>query len=159
MIYRPMKPGEETEVCSLITRVFSSFVAPQYSQEGIDEFLRYAEPKAMAARAETNHFILVTELKSSIVGMIEVRDSDHICLFFVEGRLQRHGIARELLRRALEICLRNKASLSKISVNSSPNAVEAYKTLGFQAEGPEQTKNGIRFVPMSLNMEGVEVSD
>jgi len=27
--------------------------------------------------------------------------------------------------------------------------VEAYETLGFQAEAPEQTVNGIRFIPMA----------
>jgi predicted GNAT family N-acyltransferase len=29
---------------------------------------------------------------------------------------------------------------------------EAYAGLGFEAEGPEQTVNGIRFVPMVLNV-------
>ena len=42
LIYRAIKPGEENEVCSLVTRVFKSFVAPRYSQEGVDEFLKYA---------------------------------------------------------------------------------------------------------------------
>ena len=152
LIYRAMKPGEENEVCSLVTRVFKSFVAPQYSQEGIDEFLRYAAaPKAMVTRIQANHFVLVAELNGSIVGMIEVRDSNHISLFFVEGRLQQQGIAKELLRRALEICTRNQAGMAKLTVNSSPNAVGAYQTMGFRFEGPEQTKNGIRFVPMALS--------
>ncbi len=83
--------------------------------------------------------------------MIEVRDSNHISLFFVEGRLQRQGIAKELLRRALEIRIHNQAGMAKLTVNSSPNAVGAYQTMGFKIEGSKQTKNGIRFVPMALS--------
>lgn len=58
---------------------------------------------------------------------------------------------KELLRRALEIRIHNQVGMAKPTVNSSPNAVGAYQTMGFKIEGPEQTKNGIRFVPMALS--------
>jgi hypothetical protein len=42
--------------------------------------------------------------------------------------------------------------LAQVSVNSSPNAVPIYERLGFASWSPEQTVNGIRFVPMLLEL-------
>ena len=146
-----MKAGGEVEVCSLVTRVFNEFVAPLYSPEGIKEFFRYADPALLSSRTRDNHFVLVAELQGQIVGAIEVRNCDHISLFFIDGKSQRKGIGKKLWRKALDTCLANRPDLAKITVHSSPNAVEAYSVFGFQAEGPEQIVNGIRFVPMALN--------
>jgi GNAT superfamily N-acetyltransferase len=153
VIYRAMKAGEEQQVCSLVVRVFTKFVALLYSPEGVQEFLTYAaDPGRLRDRLRANRFVLVAELGGRIVGAIEVRNSDHISLFFIDGDSQRKGIGRELWRRALDACLANRQDLPKITVHSSPNAVEAYQSLGFQPEGPEQTINGIRFVPMALTV-------
>lgn len=151
VIYRAMEPGEEQQVCQLVVRVFTKFVAPLYSPEGVREFLTYAaDPDQLRERLQANRFVLVAELRGRIAGAIEVRNYDHISLFFVDGELQRKGIGKELWRRALDTCLANRRDLTRITVHASPNAVETYKKLGFQTEGPEQTVNGIRFVPMML---------
>ncbi len=96
--------------------------------------------------------MLVAELQGRIVGAIEVRNCDHISLFFIDGESQRKGIGQELWRRALDACLADRPDLARLTVHSSPNAVEAYQSLGFRAEGPEQTVNGIRFVPMAFTV-------
>jgi hypothetical protein len=44
IVYRVMKYGEEDRVFVFVSRVFSEFVAPQYSQEGIGEFMKYIQP-------------------------------------------------------------------------------------------------------------------
>ncbi len=151
IIYRAMKADEEQQVCDLVVRVFTEFVAPLYSPEGVHEFLTYAaDPDQLRERLRANRFVLVAELQGRIAGAIEVRNWDHISLFFIDRKSQRKGIGKDLWRRALDTCLANRPALSKITVHSSPNAVEAYRRLGFRAEGPEQTVNGIRFVPMAL---------
>ena len=152
MEFRPMNPGEENEVCRLVARVFRASVAPHYSQEGIDEFLRYVEPEAMASRTRANHFVLVAEQEGKMVGMVEMRHCDHISLLFVEGDFRRQGVAGGLVRGAIETCIRSQSAVDRVTVNSSPNAVEAYKNMGFQPTGPEQTRNGIRFVPMAFGL-------
>jgi GNAT superfamily N-acetyltransferase len=155
IIYRATKAGEEQQVCDLVVRVFTEFVAPLYSLEGICEFLTYtADPDQLRERLRANRFVLVAELQGRMVGVIEVRDCDHISLFFVDGQSQQKGIGKELWRRALDACLADRPELARITVHSSPNAVEAYKRLGFRTEGPQQTVNGIRFVPMALGVRG-----
>ncbi|MBU1161235.1 MAG: GNAT family N-acetyltransferase, partial [Proteobacteria bacterium] len=69
-----------------------------------------------------------------------------------EGHLQRIHIGRELLRKSLEICKKDNPALTEITVNSLPNAVNIYKKLGFAELEPEKEKNGIRFVPMKLEL-------
>jgi GNAT superfamily N-acetyltransferase len=153
VIYRTMKAGEERQVCNLVVRVFTEHVAPFYSPEGVREFLSYAaDPNQLRERAQAHRFVLVAELQGRIVGIVEVRNCDHISLFFVDAKEQRKGIGKELWRRALDACLAGQPEVARITVHSSPNAVEAYRKLGFRTEGPEQTVNGIRFVPMMLTL-------
>lgn len=152
--YRRMHPGEESAVCDLIARVFEEFVEPGFSPKGVQEFLGYAEPTALAQRAKDNHFVLVAVTEHEIVGMIEVRNHEHVSLFFVDARVHRRGVGREMLLRALNTCRHNRPDLRQVDVNSSLYAVPVYERLGFRPAGPEQVKNGIRFIPMVLELQG-----
>jgi GNAT superfamily N-acetyltransferase len=151
VIYRLMKAGEEQQVCDLVVRVFTEFVAPLYQPSGVDEFLTYAaDPGQLRERLRINRFVLVAETQGQLVGAIEVRNSDHISLLFVESQSQQKGVGKELWRRALDTCLASRPDVARITVHSSPNAVEAYRKLGFLVEGPERIENGIRFTPMAF---------
>jgi GNAT superfamily N-acetyltransferase len=155
--YRFMEPGEETWVCDLVIRVFNEFIAHQYSQEGVREFLKYVQPEWLLHRSQKNHFVLLATMQDKIVGMIEMRNNRHVSLFFVDKRFQQRGIGRELLQRSLEICkleisLKRSPELQEVSVNSSPNAIQIYERMGFRQKGSEQVKNGIRFTQMVLEL-------
>jgi GNAT superfamily N-acetyltransferase len=152
IVYRDMKRGEEGLVFTFVSGVFNEFVAPQYSQEGVEEFMKYIQPEELSSRTQGNHFSLIAELDSEIVGVIEIRNYSHVALLFVDSRFQRKGVGRELLRKAMEICRRNELSLSQVTVNASPNSVTAYERMGFKPTDAEQCVNGIRFVPMALRL-------
>ena len=147
-----MKAGEEQEVCALVIRVFNEFVALQYSEKGIQEFLKYVEPYRLSESCKKDDFVQLAISEGIIVGMIELVNNSHISLFYTEGDYQGIGIGRELLRKAMGICLRNDPLLTGITVNSSPNAVNIYQKLGFHMVEPEQIKSGIIFVPMRLEI-------
>jgi hypothetical protein len=57
-----------------------------------------------------------------------------------------------LLKRAYEECLRRDPELDEVAVYSAPNAVAAYEKFGYRAKGPEQVVDGIRYVPMALQL-------
>lgn len=151
-----MKQGDEKQVFTFIKGVFNQFVAPDFSQEGIEEFMKYIQPDALITHLKSNHFALIAALGSKIIGIIAVRDYNHVALFFVDSRYQRKGIGKELFRKALEVCNRNMVKTSQITVNASPNSIAAYKKLNFEPTGKEQCVNGIRFVPMSLRLPQVD---
>jgi predicted GNAT family N-acyltransferase len=150
--YRLMIPGEEETVINIVSEVFNEFVAPQYSEDGITEFYKYANTEALAERSKANHFTVITAHNNKPVAIIEVRNNNHVSFFFNKAKFQRKGIGKHLLKYAIGICLKNNPEIQKITVNSSPNATKAYEKMGFKADGEEQCINGIKFVPMSLNL-------
>jgi len=151
-----MKPGEEKRVCRLVRQVFNDFVAPLYAQEGVEEFLRYADPDLMAKRAQSNHLVLIAEANAELIGAIEIRNFNHISLLFVARERQRQGIGGQLLKEVITIARRYEPDLSEMEVHSSPNAVDAYERLGFQAVGSEKLEHGICFIPMRMRINNVE---
>lgn len=147
VIYRKMRDSDENQVFDLVKAGFDEYVLADVAEEGEKEFYRAA--REMVYNKPTGHFIIIAESKTRIVGMINVRNNNHICLFFVAKEFQRKGIGRGLLERAIEVCIARDSNAREIDVNSSLFAVESYKKLGFSQTKPEQIVNGIRFVPMT----------
>ena len=150
--YRRIKEGYVNQVFSFIEAVFNQFVAPEFSQEGVDEFMRYIQPDTLASHLGENYFGLLATAGETIIGTIVMRDYEHVALFFVDSQHQRKGVGKELLSRALEHCRNFGVNNSQIKVNSSPNSVNAYKKLNFEPTDKEQCVNGIRFVPMAMHL-------
>ena len=148
-----MEQGDENQVFTFIADVFNQFVAPEFSQVGIEEFMKYIQPDALINHLKSNHFGLIAALRSKIIGVIVVRNYNHIALFFVDSRYQRMGIGRELFHKALKICDRREEKASQVTVNASPNSINAYKKLNFEPTDREQCVNGIRFIPMALSFQ------
>jgi GNAT superfamily N-acetyltransferase len=149
-----MKPGEEEEVCSLVSRAFDRFVAPDFTPDGVKEFYEYANPMAMSRRREAGDRILVAEKQGQILGMIELRGPDHIAMFFVDEPGQ--GVGRALVERALEVCREANPELQIVTVHASLYAIPIYRRLGFEAQGHEHRENGIAYLPMCFRWEGAD---
>ena len=90
--------------------------------------------------------MLVAEEAGRIVGMLELRCSDHIAMLFVEARGQ--GMGGKLVEQGLAICRESDPGVEEVRVHSSRYAVPIYRALGFEAEGPERTEHGITYLPM-----------
>lgn len=147
--YRGMKPGEAEETFAVLRRGFDAFVRDDFRPEGVAEFYRAARDRVF--HDPPDHVILVAESDGRIVGMIDVKESNHISLFFVEPARMGRGIGRGLLAHAVALCRREDPGLREIDVNSSPWAVPVYARLGFRPTGPEQEQNGIRYTRMVKN--------
>lgn len=122
----------------LAWEVFLEFEAPDYSQEGIDEFRHFLLDKKALDKLR---FFGVCQ-GTSLLGILAMRQT-HISLLFVKREFHRKGIAKLLFQAVLK-----QIKSDTITVNSSPYAVEIYQKLGFHPVGPEQTTNGIRYTPM-----------
>ncbi len=142
--YRKICTGEEDKVFGLVQAGFEEYVLSSLTEEGSREFFRAA--REMIYGKPKGHVIMVAESTDGILGMLDIRNYDHICLFFVARDFQGRGIGRGLLDRATADCLENNAK--RLDVNSSLFAAPIYEKLGFIQSKPEQLLNGIRFVPM-----------
>jgi GNAT superfamily N-acetyltransferase len=146
ILYREMRDSEKNQVFALVKSGFDKFVLSDVTEEGAKEFFRAA--REMIYNMPVAHFILVAEARDGLAGMIDVRNNNHICLFFVAEAFQRQGVGRGLLEQAIAACIRNDPNVVEIDVHSSLFAVQAYPRLGFIQSKPQQIVNGIRFVPM-----------
>jgi ribosomal protein S18 acetylase RimI-like enzyme len=151
MEYRELKPDNLAEISSLIWIVFSEYVVPGYSQEGIDTFRKFIQPEELNILLESGRFFISGCFdEDKLVGVIAMRDYNHVSLLFVDKAYHGKGIAKALFSEALKRCVQEKSEIDEITVNSSPYAVEIYKKLGFEVTGEQTTKDGITFVPMKM---------
>ena len=76
-----------------------------------------------------------------------IRDS--ISLLFVDGAHHKKGIGTKLVDEVRNYIL-SEIGGSRLTVHSSPFAVDFYHKLGFRDLAPEQEADGIRFTPMEF---------
>jgi len=150
ILYRPMNPGEEVEVVNLVARSFNEFIAPDFPDEGIEEFFNYANPRSLKKRSDGSHFVLVAEAEGAIAGMIEIREMRHVSMLFVDKAYHRRGIAKELLSAALDRIKSESRPPKKVTVHSSRFAVPFYESLGFVRTEDEKIIHGVIHIPMAL---------
>jgi len=156
IIYAPMQKGEEEAVMEVVHSTFDAFVAPAYSAEGIAAFRAFAHEDALKERCQNGDFVFTARNEEGLVGILEMRECQHVALFFVHGAFQGRGIGRDLLALSVEECRKRNSRVEEITVNASPNAVEAYRKMGFLPQKEEQQLHGIRFVPMVLRLQDQE---
>lgn len=154
--YREMKFGEEEQVNAVITEVFNKYIAQYYTKEGLERFYDYISIDNINKRIKRSSFILVACENEKVIGVIEIRDDNHISQLFVMTDYHKRGIANNLVMLALAKARKNNIFIRFVGVNASPYAVNFYKKLGFVAISPEILKCGARFTPMRLAMEYID---
>ena len=139
MEIRKIKDEEMPMALDLTWRTFLEFEAPDYTEEGIEEFRKSIYDKEwLAARDFLGAFD-----NEKLLGLIATKNYNHIALFFVDGKYHKQGIGRSLFNK---ICELNETGF--YTVNSSPYAKGVYEHLGFEYTDSEQCVNGLRFYPM-----------
>ena len=144
---REMNLNELEETMELVKKVFDEFEAPEYRDEGIKNFYKFANVENIKKLLNENFKIVIVKDYSKIIGMLAIRDNSHIGMLFVDKAYHQKGIAKYLIRYAKGLYGMNNTD---ITVNSSPYAVEIYKRMGFEILSNEKETDGIRFTPMVL---------
>lgn len=147
-----MQPGQEEAVIDIVKEAFDEKVAPDYTQEGIEEFYKFASKHNLAERSKNNTFVLIAYREQKSIGIIEIKEYCHIAMFFVKPEFQKRGVGKALFNEALSRISAKENGTKKLTVNSSLHAVPSYEQLGFKVKTKEQCYNGIRFVPMELTL-------
>jgi predicted N-acetyltransferase YhbS len=146
---RTFKPADAQAVSDLVRQVFDEHVASTFEPEGIVEMHRHIAPEAIVERA-TTHRTFVAWQDRLVVGVIEVRQTEHVSMLFVRTSHMGLGTATALMARAIEAC--RAAGWPKVSVNSSLNAQSFYERLGFAAVDGPQKAHGFAFVTMEKRL-------
>ena len=137
---------------NLIKEVFDEFVAIDYPDEGNRTFYNFIAEDAILQRLEKGNIMVCAKIDGEIVGAHEVRDKNHIALFFVKTQHHNKGIGKELFNFSLKLIVNKYHEITVITVNSSPYALNIYKRLSFIEESEIQEKDGIKFYPMEYRI-------
>lgn len=151
MVLRPIFEFEWDEAMKLVWDTFVLFDAPKYSREGIKNFKSFVrDPSLKDLYLEGKYPTFVALLNGMIVGVISIRNKNHISLLFVDRDFQKRGIASKLILKAVDH-VKVKENKSNITVFSSPPAIGFYHKCGFTDTSNEITTDGITYTPMKLN--------
>ena len=125
----------------LIRETFDKFVAPFYTDEGVETFkARFSSPEDFDDAVVYGAFDENGELAGVLIA---VNDLAHIVAFYVKEKFQKRGVGKALFER-----LSDDSNNSYVTVNASPYAVEIYRKLGFIEAGETEDRDGIVFTPM-----------
>lgn len=127
----------------LIWKTFLEFEAPNYTQEGIDEFNKSINDNEWISKKKFYGYYEDNKL----LGVIATNNINHISLLFVDGNYHKHGIGRDLYNY-----IKKFNNTGYFNVNSSIYGHEFYKRIGFVDLSEEQCVHGIRFYPMKIDL-------
>ena len=149
IIIRAAKPDEWEDAMELVWNTFVKYEAPTYGKEGSDIFLKFISGEELYQMFINGDYkVAVAMQKDRIVGVGSMRSHNHVSLLFVDSKLHKRGIGRNLLE-FMQATFLGKGSCV-MSVNAAPYAVNFYKKVGFVATDVEQCADGITFQPMMI---------
>jgi len=138
---------------NIVNNVFNEFVGKDYSEEGNKTFKEYMEPQNIMERLKNkNNYFFVAKYNNEIIGMLEMRNKDHIALFFVRKEFHNKGVGKILFDKYITIIKQENIGINTITVNSSIYAEKIYSKFGFIKTNEIQEKNGIKYIPMECKI-------
>jgi len=137
----------------MINNVFDEFVGKDYSEEGNKVFKDYIKPQNILDRLnEKSSRFLTARHGDEIIGILEIKNKDHISLFFVKKEFFGKGIGKKLFKYYLREIKNENFGIKTITVNSSIYAEKIYSKLGFVKTDEIQERDGIRYIPMEYKL-------
>lgn len=134
------------EISDLVKRIYLKYNSKIDTEEGIKNILIFISAENMRLRffIEGALMLVARDKNKKIIGVIELRNFEHISLFFVDDKYFKLGIGKKLFEEA-----KNIFGVEKYSVNASDYGLEFYKKLGFiQITDSIKIEKGVHFYPM-----------
>lgn len=144
------KADEWEEIISLVWKTFLEFESDIYSEQGIESFRQFVTDTMLKRMFDIGKYqVMVAHIREKIIGVIALRDENHVSLLFVDKDYHYHGVGRALVTE-MSNYVRNELDKQRLTVNASPYAVGFYHKLGFRDLGEETQADGIIYTPMEL---------
>lgn len=90
---------ELEEAVQVIDATFRLFEAPDYSDEGIENFFRFANGEALRENLRGDMQMYVAKAEGKIVGVLGCRNYSHINLLFVLQEFQRTELPKHCVAK------------------------------------------------------------
>lgn len=133
-----LQPERYNEATALIWEVFQVFEVPDFPPEGVINY-----KKILDKTEKEKNIIFYTAMENdTVVGVLGMRENNHIGYFYVKATHHKRGIGKALFNQML------KEYCGDITVNACPYGVQVYTRLGFVPTDTQKNENGIIFTPM-----------
>lgn len=155
---RPALISEWETAMDLVWKIFLRYEGDEYSPEGVENFWEFIHDETLEKMFRVGQYhMFVAIMDEKIVGVITMRDGNHISLLFVDDEYHRQGIGTQLVTYLADYL---KLEMGKyfMTVNASPYGIPFYRNLGFKDLGPEVKERGIIYTPMRLVLDGKELN-
>lgn len=145
---RPAWQEDWQPAMELAWKTFLKYEADDYGPEGIRNFNDFITDSSLFRMfTEGKYPLFVACCDEQIIGMVTLRNENHISLLFVEESYHRKGIGRALLQYVFKY-LEEEMECFRVTVFAAPFGNEFYHKLGFTDLGPVRERDGILYTPM-----------
>ena len=149
IVIRKIRSEEWDDAMALVWRTFLRFEAPEYDQEGVQNFLNFISDERLRKMFLVGEYLVYGAfLAEELVGVISLRNASHISLLFVAREHHKKGIGRLLIGR-MEEHVREESKKDCLTVHAAPYAVDFYRRVGFTATADQKKEDGILYTPMT----------
>lgn len=148
ILIRKAQMADWEETMAMTWKTFMKFEAADYGVEGVDNFRNFISDPMLRRMflLGTYHMFVATHF-DKIVGMVSLRDKNHISLLFVDEAYHRKGIGRRLID-TIGAFSKEEYGKEEITVNAAPYGFGFYKKVGFYSVSPLLTNGGIKYTSM-----------
>lgn len=144
--------ADARSIGDLIATVSNEFILHEFAPDARARFLQandiFAVRDALMA-GDAYHLAL---LGRDLIGVAGMHNNSHLRHLFVAKAHHKNGVGRRLWAAALRLCL-SKGNPGVVTTNAANAALGFYQRVGFTAEGPPCTLDGMTFTRMRLVME------
>ncbi len=152
-VIREIEESEYSDAMETVWKIFLKFNAPDYSQEGIDNFRKFLVDETLYKLFLNKNYRIFAFLDNDrIEGVASVRNENHISLLFVSDEYQKRGVGTALLNYVRMFCQEYEGKDS-MTVNAAPFAVDFYRKYGFTDTDEPRESDGIIYTPMKVMIE------
>jgi GNAT superfamily N-acetyltransferase len=152
MKIRLAEKSEAEAISRFVSELAVTHIGLTLQAGGLENLLRSMDVDSTIMRMTDGFPHWVALEGAMIVGIAVIKPPSHIYHLFVRSDRQRSGIGRRLMNEALRF-ISDRSGRATVTVNSSLNAVDAYRKFGFRMRGDEVVDGaGVRFQPMSQDL-------
>ena len=144
--FKKLTCDRSKECLDLVWRVFSELEASIFGEKASLEYKRIIDEAL-----EKNNIEFYGALENdTVVGVLGMRENNHIGYFYIDSSYRRRGIGKSLFK------LMKKDYEHKVfTVNAMPTGMDAYSHLGFTQSGAPEDNNGIITTPMKYREKNI----
>ncbi|MEM7015881.1 MAG: GNAT family N-acetyltransferase [Pseudomonadota bacterium] len=148
--YRTANESDAQAISKLILDSQAKFTFHEYSDAGREFMLRLCSEAAINEYLQRGDTYFVAEHDAVIIGVIGIRDAEHISHNFVDDAWHGRGISSALWRLGQNAC-RAAGNPGVFTLRASTYAIPIYEKWGFIKTAAAEDTGGIISTPMRLD--------